>query len=137
MQFLHRRLAAGGLAVLAAIALSGCAAAQSGAGTGVLAPIVRTADSLQGATVRLPMNTVLVVGTGSLAVDSYTATIADPAVVAFTQGHDDGSARFNPGFEPLELGSTAVTLRNAQGGIQPIEFTISVVAAPGDASKAD
>jgi len=117
--------AAGGLALVTAAALSGCSSTSSS----VVAPITKSTDELQGSTVELPLNTVLNITTGSLAVDSYTATIADPSIASFVQGHTDGSAEFNPGITPLKVGETTVTLKNAQGGIQPVEFTLEVVAA--------
>jgi hypothetical protein len=64
-------------------------------------------------------------------VNSYEAEISDPSIVEFEQGRDDGSATFNPGFKPLKVGETEVTMTNEQGGIQPLEFTIKVVPVPG------
>lgn len=125
---------AAGLALASAAVLSGCSSTptpsptDSVIGGDVLPPIIESVNDLQGATVELPLNTVLSIDTESLAVDSYTAEVADPAVVEFVQGRDDGSATFNPGFTPLEEGTTEVTLTNAQGGIQPLTFTIEVVA---------
>ncbi len=121
----------GGVALLAAAALTGCASSTPAPiGSGVVAPITKSTDDLQGATVQLPLNTVLNITTGSLPVDSYSATIADPTIASFTQGHTDGSATFNPGIQPLKVGETQVTLKNAQGGIQDVKFTLDVVAAP-------
>lgn len=117
--------AAGGLALISAAVLSGCAPT-----TPVVAPITKSTDELQGSTVELPLNTVLNITTGSLATDSYTAKIADSTIVSFTQGRTDGSAVFNPGITPLKIGSTEVVLTNAQGGIQPVTFAVDVVAAP-------
>ena len=119
--------AAGGLAIISAAVLSGCATAPY---TPVVAPITMSTDELQGATVELPLNTVLNITTGDLATDSYTAKISDPSIVEFTQGRKDASATFNPGLTPLKIGSTEVVLTNAQGGIQPVTFTVDVVAAP-------
>lgn len=113
--------------VLAATALAGCAS-QDGP---VLPPIIVNVNELQGATVELPIDTVLVINTESLAPDSYEATIADDSIVHFIQGSTGGSSESNPGFEPHKEGETAVTMTNEQGGIQPLEFTI-VVTGPSN-----
>jgi len=120
-------VAAGGLALIVAASLTGCSSASP---SNVVAPITKSTDELQGSTVELPLNTVLNITTGSLAVDSYSATIADPSIASFVQGHTDGSATFNPGITPLKIGETTVTLKNSQGGIQDVKFTLDVVAAP-------
>ncbi len=123
--------ALGGVALITAAALSGCSASTpTPIGSNVVAPITKSANDLQGATVQLPLNTILNINTGSLPVDSYTATISDPSIASFTQGHTDGGATFNPGIKPLKVGETKVTMKNAQGGIQPLVFTVDVVAAP-------
>jgi len=109
--------------ILAATALAGCSSSPDGP---VLPPIIVNVNDLQGKTIELPIDTVLVINTESLATDSYTATIADESIVHFVQGTTGGSAETNPGFEPHKEGSTEVTLTNAQGGIQPLEFTIEV-----------
>lgn len=114
-------LAAG---LLASAALVACAPQPSGP---VLPPVIKKVNELQGATVELPIDQTLVIDTESLAPDSYTATVADGSIVKFVQGSSGGSAEFNPGFEPLKEGETEVTMTNAQGGIQPLTFTIVVV----------
>ena len=121
-----------GLALIAAAALAGCATTEP-IGGDTLPPIMETANDVQGKTIELPMNRVLVIDTGDLATDSYTTEIADETVVQFVQGEQGGSSSdltTNPGFEPLNEGTTEVTMTNAQGGIQPLQFTINVVAAP-------
>jgi len=112
-------------ALAGAAALAGCASSPQGP-AGLPAPIIKNVNELQGATVEVPLNSSLVVNTESLPVDSYSAEIADPAVLEFVQGGTDGSATFNPGFRPLEVGETEVTMTNEQGGIQPLEFTVVV-----------
>ncbi|MGX5681822.1 hypothetical protein [Schumannella luteola] len=107
-------------AATALLALAACAP------TPVIAPVTKSANDLQGATVELVVGQVLNINTGDLAVDSYTAEVSDPAVAEFTQGREDGSATFNPGFTAKAEGTTEVTMTNDQGGIQPLEFTITV-----------
>lgn len=114
------RLLSVALVASAALALSACAF------TPVQAPVTMDANDLQGANVDLKVGQLLNINTGDLAVDSYTAEVSDPAVAEFTQGRDDGSATFNPGFTAKAEGTTDVTMVNEQGGIQPLEFTITV-----------
>ena len=108
------------VAVSAVIGLSACSASPP------VAPVTVSVGTLQGATVDVGLNQVVNIDTGDLAVDSYTAEIVDPSVVEFVQGRKDGDATFNPGLKPLKAGSTEVTLTNAQGGIQPLTFTVTV-----------
>lgn len=116
-----RVLAAAVVLSSAALGLAACAPP-----TPVIAPVTMDANDLQGATVELVVNQLLNINTGDLAVDSYTAEIADGAVLEFVQGREDGSATFNPGFTALKAGETEVTMTNDQGGIQPLEFTVKV-----------
>ena len=118
---LFRVLAAAAAVSLVVVVLSACAPA-----TPVVAPVTVSVNELQGKTVEVALNQVININTDSLAVDSYTAEIADPSILEFVQGKDDGSATFNPGLTPLKTGTTKVTLTNEQGGIQPLEFTVTV-----------
>ena len=59
-----------GAAVL--LALAACTSAPAP----VVAPVVVSADDLQGSTVEVPLNSMLVINTGDLDVDSYTAEVA-------------------------------------------------------------
>ena len=115
------RILAAVVAVSAVVGLSACAPTQP-----VVAPVTVSVGDLQGATVDVALNQVININTGDLAVDSYTAEIADPSILEFVQGREDGSATFNPGLKPLKVGTTEVTLTNAQGGIQPLVFTVKV-----------
>lgn len=114
------RMFAVALVAAATLALAACAP------TPVMAPVTMSANDLQGATVDLKVGQVLNINTGDLAVDSYEAEISDPAIAEFVQGREDGSATYNPGFTAKAEGSTDVTMTNEQGGIQPLEFTITV-----------
>lgn len=136
---LERPIAVGAAALLA-LTLSACGGsstqnnsdANSGTeqpiGGDVIAPVTKSLNELQGAEVELLVGQVLNISTDSLAVDSYTGEVADTKVAEFSAGRDDGSAEFNPGVTALSVGSTKVTMTNAQGGIQPLEFTVKVVA---------
>ena len=116
-------------AVIVVGALSACTTA-AGAPTGgsVIAPVTRSANSLQGADVDLVVGQMLNVTTGDLAVDSYRGTVADTYVAVFTAGRTDGSAVFNPGIQAMAVGTTEVTLTNSNGGIQPLTFTVTVTS---------
>jgi hypothetical protein len=115
------RVLAAAAAVSLALGLSACAPT-----TPVVAPVTVSVGDLQGATVEVALNQVININTGDLAVDSYTAEIADGSVVEFVQGKEEGGATFNPGLKPLKVGETTVTMTNEQGGIQPLEFTVKV-----------
>jgi hypothetical protein len=116
-----RTFAAAAIVVSAVFSLSACSPT-----TPVIAPVTVEANDLQGTNVDLVVGQVLNINTGDLAVDSYTAEIADGAILEFTQGREDGSAVFNPGFTAKAVGETEVTMTNEQGGIQPLEFTVTV-----------
>jgi hypothetical protein len=113
------RMLAVALVASATLALTACAPGN------VIAPVTMSANDLQGATVDLKVGQVLNINTGDLAVDSYEAEVSDPAVAEFVQGREDG-ATYNPGFTAKAEGTTEVTMTNEQGGIQPLEFTITV-----------
>lgn len=109
--------------VALAFTLSACAAPGGGP---VIAPVTMDANDLQGETVQLAVGQALNINTGDLAVDSYTGEVADPSVAEFVPGREDGSATFNPGVTALAAGSTEVVMTNADGGIQPLTFTVEV-----------
>ena len=110
---------------LALALLSGCATPTSPS-TPVVAPVVLRIADLDGSTVKVGLNQVVDLDTGSLPVTSYSATVADTTVATFTPGHKDGGAQFNPGLTPHKVGTTEVTLSNSNGGIQNVEFTLTV-----------
>ena len=116
-----RLVALAAAASLSLAALAGCSVAP------VVAPVVVNAGDVQGSVVEVPINSTLVINTGSLPVDSYTATIANESVATFVLGKDDGSASFNPGLTPQKVGDTEVTHANEDGGIEDVEFTLKVV----------
>jgi hypothetical protein len=92
----------------------------------VVAPVTVKIADIDGTTVRVALNQVVNLDTGSLAVDSYSGTVADPSIATFTRGAKTGEATFNPGLTPHKVGTTEVTLSNKDGGIQDVEFTLTV-----------
>ncbi|WP_103662777.1 hypothetical protein [Microbacterium sp. CJ77] len=120
-----RILALAAAAVFATFALAGC---SSSGDNEVIAPVIMSAEELQGASVELRVGQALDITTGDLAEDSYSAEIADTSIVTFEKGGERDGATFNPGLMAEAVGETEVTLTNEQGGIQPVEFTVTVVA---------
>lgn len=120
-----RILAFAAAAVLTTFTLAGCSSAASD--SDVIAPVIMSAEELQGESVELLVGQALDITTGDLAEDSYSAEIADSSIVSFEQGGDRDGATFNPGLMAKAVGETEVTLTNEQGGIQPVEFTVTVV----------
>ncbi|MFB8386023.1 hypothetical protein ACFC3F_02665 [Microbacterium sp. NPDC055910] len=117
------RIAAACVIAVSALAFTACSGSIGG---DVIAPVTKGAGELEGTTVDLVVGQVLNIDTGDLAVDSYTATIGDPAVAEFVEGHEDATATFNPGITALAEGETEVTLSNSDGGIQDVIFTVHV-----------
>lgn len=129
-----------GTAAILTVTLSACGSASSDSdnsgntgteqsiGGDIIAPVTKGVNDLQGAEIELVVGQVLNIDTESLAVDSYTAEIADPKIAEFSQGGKKDTAEFNPGITALSAGTTTVKMVNAQGGIQPLEFTVKVVA---------
>lgn len=115
------RVLAAAAAVSLVVGLSACASS-----TPVVAPVTVSVNEIQGETIEVALNQIINIDTDSLDVDSYTAEIADASILEFVQGRTDGSATFNPGLKPLKAGTTEVTLTNEQGGIQPLQFTVTV-----------
>jgi hypothetical protein len=126
----------GVLVVAAAVALAGCASpapstpasSATPIGGDIVAPVTMSANDLQGATVDLVVGQVLNITTGDLAVESYRGEVSDPEVATFVPGREEDGATFNPGITAVGAGSADVTLTNADGGIQPLAFTVVVGA---------
>ncbi len=125
------------VAALAAVfALSATLVACSGSGdsgsssspeasTGTLPPVIVEVEDLEGTTVEVPLgNTVDLVVSDASDVTAWVAEVADPTVVEFVPGKDDGSAQFNPGLEPLAVGETEVVL--SDGTSTTVTFTVVV-----------
>jgi hypothetical protein len=115
------RTIAGTIALLAL--MTACAPQNGGP---VVSPVTVKIADLPGTTVKVALNQVVNLDTGSLATDSYSGTVADTSVATFTKGGKKGGADFNPGLTPHQVGTTEVTLSNSDGGIQDVEFTLTV-----------
>lgn len=113
------------IAVVALLALLTACAPSVGP---VVSPVTVKISDLQGSTVKVALNQVVNLDTGSLATDSYTGTVADTSIATFTPGGKKGGADFNPGLTPHKVGTTQVTLSNSDGGIQDVEFTLTVTS---------
>jgi hypothetical protein len=116
----------GARTTIAAVALLALLTACATSGHPVVAPVTVKIADLDGTTVRVALNQVVNLDPGSLAVDSYSGTVADPSIATFTRGAKTGDAQFNPGLTPHKAGTTEVTLSNSDGGIQDVEFTLTV-----------
>lgn len=92
----------------------------------VVAPVTVKIADLDGTTVKVALNQVVNLTTGSLATDSYSGKVADPSIATFMAGGKKGSADFNPELVPHRVGTTEVTLSNQDGGIQDVAFTLTV-----------
>ena len=103
------------------------AATTTQASSSALPPVIVEIGSLDGTTVELTEGSTIDVTGDEETYTDWTAEIADPAVVSFTPGRDEGGAQFNPGFEALAVGSTEVTMSNSSSG-ETLTFTIDVVA---------
>lgn len=95
-------------------------------GGDVIAPVTVPASELAGTTVDLVVGQVLRIDTAHLDVASYRAAIADPDIAVFAQGYRDDGAEFTPGIAATNVGTTEVTLTHEQGGLEPIQFAVSV-----------
>ncbi|WP_295014794.1 hypothetical protein [uncultured Microbacterium sp.] len=119
------------------LALAGCSAGppappsitagSASPGASVLPPVMADLASVDGTTVTVPLGEVVVLTGDAAHPTSWTATIADPEIVAFVPGRDDGSAQFHPGLTPLAEGTTGVVLDNAASGAH-VRFTVEVTA---------
>lgn len=110
----------------AALGLAACSSPSEPDGKNVIAPVSMDANDLQGKTVDLVVGQVLNINTGDLKTDSYSGTVADTKIATFSPGSEKEGLVLNPGVEAVAIGETAVTLKNSNGGIQPLEFTVKV-----------
>ena len=106
------------------------ASAASSPSAQQLPPIMADLKTVDGTTVSVPLDNVLVLTGDTADVTKWTAKIEDPTVVSFTAGKDDGSAQFNPGFSPIATGTTKVVLDDNASGAH-VAFTIEVTPKKG------
>lgn len=125
----ERRRAAASVAVLLAAAvglgLTACSAGGS-SGSSALPPVIVELDDVDGTTVEVTEGGSIDLTGDDETFTDWTADIADPEVVEFVPGSDDGSAQFNPGLTAKSVGTTEVTLDNSESG-DSVTFTVDVV----------
>ncbi|HEU0207260.1 MAG TPA: hypothetical protein VFQ74_11295 [Pseudolysinimonas sp.] len=112
-------------AALGLTLLSGCATPTSPS-TPAVEPVVVKIGEIGGTTVKVALNQVVDLDTGSLPVTSYSGVVTETSIATFTPGRTDNGAELNPGLTPHRVGTTQVTLSNSDGGIQDVEFTLTV-----------
>jgi hypothetical protein len=113
---------------LAGVGLTGCTTSggSEGGSSSALPPVIVDVGDVDGTTVEVPEGgSVDLTGDDETYAD-WTADIADPSVVEFVPGRDDGSAQFNPGLTAKSVGTTEVTLDNSESG-DSVTFTVDVV----------
>jgi hypothetical protein len=115
------------LVVAGSLGLAGCSSAGSGGESSALPPVIVDLDQVDGTTVEVPEGGAIDLTGDDETFTEWTAEIADPEVVEFTPGRDDGSAQFNPGLTAKSVGETEVTLDNGETG-DTVTFTVDVVA---------
>ena len=106
--------------------LTACSSSGSSGGSSALPPVIVEIDSLDGTTVEVPEGGSVDLTGDDETYTAWTADIADPDVVEFVPGRDDGSAQFNPGLTATSVGETDVTLENGETG-DSVTFTVEVV----------
>lgn len=111
---------------IAALVLSGCSAPGTPSGS-ALPPVIVDLETADGTTVEVPEGGSIDLTGDDETFTEWTADIADPEVVEFVPGRDDGSAQFNPGLTATSVGETEVTLENGETG-DAVTFTVEVVA---------
>lgn len=116
--------------VLGTSACTGDAGSPSGQSSetvaGVIAPVIVQLADQDGRTVTVGLDNVV----DLVAVDPtvWTATIADPSIAEFVDGGSRSGATFNPGLQPLAVGTTEVTLTNSSDD-STVVFTLEVTDA--------
>lgn len=100
-------------------------APSSTAGAGQLPPVIVDLGEVDGTTVEVALGDSIDLVGDDEHYTTWTAEIADPAIVEFVPGRDDGSAQFNPGLTATAVGETEVTLSNSESGDE-VAFTVVV-----------
>ncbi|OLT54885.1 hypothetical protein BJF89_01230 [Corynebacterium sp. CNJ-954] len=92
------------------------------------APVILTPEELAAnSPITIAMYRPLVINVASNPASWTEGSTADDTIARFTPGRDDGSATFNPGFTPLNLGGTTATIKDPDTG-KEITFDIIVEA---------
>ncbi|KQM17824.1 hypothetical protein ASF83_01645 [Plantibacter sp. Leaf171] len=118
-------------ALLGTSACTGSSDEPSGQGSasaaGVIAPVIVQLVDQDGRTISVGLDNVV----DLVAVDpnAWSAEIEDPSIAEYVPGGSRGGASFNPGLQPLAVGSTDVTLTNRSDD-STVVFTLEVVAGP-------
>lgn len=125
---------AAGLALVAGVALtaSACSAPAAEPETSetsqVIAPIIVDAADLDGQTIEVGIDNVIVINTTD--VTGWTAEFSDPTIAEFVTGSIEGDAADplveNPGIAPLAIGETMVTMTSTEG----VTATFTVIVTP-------
>ncbi len=102
--------------------------ANSAIGGHPLPPVVVNIDTLDGQTVDVRLGGTIDLTGDEATFTDWTADIADPHVVTFTPGRDDGSATFDPGLQAIGVGTSKVTLVNSSSH-DTVTFTVTVTRA--------
>jgi hypothetical protein len=129
MKGARRRLGASAALVLAAaggLALAGCSAGGGSGDSSALPPVIVELDDVDGTTVQVDEGGSIDLTGDDETFTEWSADIADPSVVEFVPGRDDGDAQFNPGLTAKSVGETEVTLDNASSD-DTVTFTVEVV----------
>jgi hypothetical protein len=129
----RRRFGASAALVLAAVgglALAGCSAGGGSGDSSALPPVIVELDDVDGTTVQVDEGGSIDLTGDDETFTEWSADIADPSVVEFVPGRDDGDAQFNPGLTAKSVGETEVTLDNASSG-DTVTFTVEVVPKSG------
>jgi len=113
---------------LGGFGLTGCTASggSSGGDSSALPPVIVDLGDVDGTTVEVTEGGTIDLTGDDDTYAAWTADIADPDVVEFVPGRDDGSAQFNPGLTATSVGETDVTLDNGETG-ESVTFTVDVV----------
>ena len=111
---------------IGALAVVGCSSGGSSGDASALPPMIVDLGDVEGTTVEVPVGGTIDLTGDDQTYTAWTADIADPAVVEFVPGRDDGDAQFNPGLTAKSEGETEVTLDNSETG-DSVTFTVDVV----------
>jgi hypothetical protein len=118
------------LAAIGGLALAGCSSGGASGGSSALPPVIVDLDGVDGTTVQVDEGGSIDLTGDDETYTEWSADIADPSVVEFEPGRDDGDAEFNPGLTAKSAGETEVTLDNASSG-DTVTFTVEVVPKSG------